>query len=286
MLKKEINLMSYEDILGETSQTKELPLTELYEFQKHPYQVREDNEFEELVQSIEEHGVLTPVVARERAEGGYELISGHRRKRACEKLGLKTMTVIVKELSDDEAAILVVDSNVQRRKVFTSEKAKAYALKYGAMRHQGRIGGSSLEAMGELLGENAKKIQRYIWLSRLKDELLEKVDTRQIPFVAGVELSFLSPGQQEIVMGAIDKTGCGRIDRQKALKLKDAANKNVLDEKTAEEILQMKTAVVRDISLDAKKLEGYFGKDFDQGRAVKLIFELLDKWKEEKGSRS
>ena len=238
------------------------------------------------MQSIKEHGVLTPWVARERAEGGYELISGHRRKRACEKLGLKTISVIVKGLSDDEAAILVVDPNVQRRKVFTSEKAKAYALKYEAMRHQGRIGGSSLEAMGELMGENAKKIRRYIWLSRLKDELLEKVDTRQVPFVAGVELSFLSPGQQEIVMGAIDKTGCGRIDRQKALKLKDAANKNVLDEKTAEEILLVKTTFVRDISLDTKKLEGYLGEGFDKGNAIKLIFELLDKWKEETESRS
>ena len=105
--------------------------------------------------------------------------------------------MIVKNLSDDEAAILVVDSNVQRRKVFTSEKAKAYAFKYESMRHQGKIGGSSLETMGELLGENAKKIQRYIWLSRLKDELLEKVDARQIPFVAGVELSFLSPGSRK-----------------------------------------------------------------------------------------
>ena len=120
--------------------------------------MREDKEFEELVQSIKEHEILTPGVARERAEGGYELISGHRQKRACEKLGLKTMSVIVKNLSDDEAAILVVDSNVQRRKVFTSEKAKAYALKYESMRHHGRIGGSSLEAMGGLMGENTKKI--------------------------------------------------------------------------------------------------------------------------------
>ncbi|MBQ3399439.1 MAG: ParB/RepB/Spo0J family partition protein [Synergistaceae bacterium] len=124
MLKKEINLMSYKDILRETAQIKEVPLAELHDFTKHPYQVREDKEFEELVQSIKEHGILTPGVAKERTKGGYELISGHRRKRTCEELGLKSMSVIVKELSDDEAAILVVDSNVQRREVFLRAKRR------------------------------------------------------------------------------------------------------------------------------------------------------------------
>ena len=289
--KKEIDLLSYEDILGETGQIMEIPLSELHEFRLHPFQVREDGEFSDLVKSIAGHGVLTPGVARKRPEGGYELISGHRRRKACEKLGLKTMPIIVKDFSDDEAAVLVVDSNIQRRTIFHSEKAKAYALKYEALRHQGRNGGSSLDAISEFTGENPKTVQRYIWLSRLNDGLLEKVDGRQILFTAGIELSFLSPAQQKLVLDVINETEYQKLTKQQAQKIKDAAEKNALTEDAIKKILSVRTVTTvknvfdyRDLSLDFRKLEHYFGKNFDQNEAEEIIFELLDRWKEDSTS--
>lgn len=274
-MEKEIDL--YEEILGESGQVKQIPVSEFYDFKNHPFQVKEDKDFSELLESIRENGVLMPCIARSRANGGYELISGHRRKKACEKLEIKTLPVIIKELSDDEASILVVDANIQRQKISYKEKARAYSMKYEAMRHQGKKGGLTLDVMSDMLGKSKRSLQRYISLSRLSDELLDKIDSKQIPPLAGVELSFLNPEQQDILLRAVNKSG-QRVDRKQADHLRKLAEANELTESSAEEILQKKI-IHSDISLSSEKIRTYFGNDYDKEQVLSVIFDLLDKWK-------
>ena len=180
---KNVKLTSFDDLFGgkvveetaETGDVKEIPLSELHEFHNHPFQIRSDEELEEMIESVREHGVLVPGIVRKREQGGYEIIAGHTRKHVCEVLGLETMPVFVKELNDDEASMVMVDSNIQRENIRPSEKAKAYKIKYDAMKNQGKAG-NSLKMMSEESGENYKSIQRYIWLARLNDDLLALVD--------------------------------------------------------------------------------------------------------------
>ena len=283
--KKEIELMSYEDILGTTSQIKEIKLTELHEFANHPFKVKEDQDFENLVESIKEYGVLTPGIARPRPNGGYELISGHRRKKASEKLGNETMPVIVADFSDDEAAILVVDSNIQRENLTHSEKAKAFQMKYEAIKHQGKKGtGSTLSIISDLLGEKAKTVQRYVQLARLNDSLLDKVDTKQISFSTGLELSFLTNVQQNMVSNVLEKTGL-KLNQAKARKIREAAELNTLDESFTEELIDDKKHVQKIFfMMDYRKLQEYFGENFDEDRAGSVIYKLLDEWREKNQS--
>lgn len=177
-----IKLNSYDDLFGAsqapagTEQVQEIPLSDLYEFKGHPFKVLDDEKMQETVESIRNYGVLMPGIARPRAEGGYEIIAGHRRKHGCEPAGLSTMPIFVRDYSDDEATIIMVDTNIQREDILPSEKARAYAMKYEAMKHQGKKGnGSSLDEVGEAAGESGKTVQRYIWLARLSDELLDMV---------------------------------------------------------------------------------------------------------------
>ena len=168
-----VKLTSFDDLFGgkniekaaEAGDVKEIPLSELHEFHNHQFQIRSDEELEEMIESVREHGVLVPGIVRKREQGGYEIIAGHTRKHV---LGLETMPVFVKELNDDEASMVMVDSNIQRENIRPSEKAKAYKIKYDAMKNQGKAG-NSLKMMSEESGENYKSIQRYIWLARLND---------------------------------------------------------------------------------------------------------------------
>ena len=195
-----VKLSSYDELFGanapatsDKNQIVNVTLSELHTFKNHPFHVNDDKEMEELAESIREHGVLIPGIVRPRAEGGYELIAGHRRKHGSELAGKTEMPVIIRDYSDDEATIMMVDSNIQRETILPSEKAKAYALKYEALKHQGKKSGkSTLDQVGEATGENSKKVQRYIWLSRLSDQLLQMVDEKRLGFSQGVDLSFLS----------------------------------------------------------------------------------------------
>lgn len=157
---------------------------------------------EETTESIRLYGVLVPGIARPRAGGGYEIIAGHRRKRGCELVGKTEMPMIVRNYTDDEATIIMVDSNIQREDILPSEKAKAYKMKYETMKHQGK---NTLDEVGEAAGENAKKVQRYIWLARLSDKLLEMVDTKKLGFSQGVDISFLSEKAQQWVEVIIEE---------------------------------------------------------------------------------
>lgn len=192
----------------------QLPVKSLRDFSRHPYKVRDDEAMHDMAESIKQYGVLSPAIARPLPDGGYELVSGHRRKRACELAGLETMPVIVRELDDDAAAILVVDSNLQREGLLPSERAFAYKLKLEALRHQGertdltsRQVGDKLKAadrVGEDVGESARQVQRYIRLTELIPPLLDMVDEHKIAFNPAYELSFLKQDEQQLLLDAMD----------------------------------------------------------------------------------
>ena len=211
-----IKMESFDDLFGGSGvqeigaeQIINVPLADLHEFKDHPFKVLDDEKMEETTESIRLYGVLVPGIARPRAGGGYELIAGHRRKHGSERAGKTEMPIIVRNYSDDEATIIMVDSNIQREDILPSEKAKAYKMKYEAMKHQGKKSGkNTLDEVGEAAGENAKKVQRYIWLSRLSDKLLEMVDAKKLGFSQGVDISFLSEEAQQWVEVIIEERGC------------------------------------------------------------------------------
>ena len=220
---RNLNLTSYDEIFQteetkiETSQEKviDIPLTDLHPFKNHPFKVTDDESMLETADSINKHGVLVPVIARPREEGGYELISGHRRKRASELAGKETLPCIVHNLDDDAATIIMVDSNIQRENILPSERAFAYKLKLEAIKHQGQrndltsgqVGQKSkysIEKIADQTGESYKQVQRFIRLTELVPELLDMVDTKKIAFNPAVELSYLMPHEQVQLMEAMD----------------------------------------------------------------------------------
>ena len=229
---KNVKLTSFDDLFGgkvveetaETGDVKEIPLSELHEFHNHPFQIRSDEELEEIIESVREHGVLVPGIVRKREQGGYEIIAGHTRKHVCEVLGLETMPVFVKELNDDEASMVMVDSNIQRENIRPSEKAKAYKIKYDAMKNQGKAG-NSLQMMSEESGENYKSIQRYIWLARLNDDLLALVDHKQLSVDGKLDEEML-----ERYLSSAQKQ-----NRKKEITLKNERLAEYFEEETTEE---------------------------------------------------
>lgn len=194
-------------------EVKEIELYKIGEFPDHPFRVIDDDKMQEMVKSVKEHGVLLPVIVRKRGEGNYQMISGHRRKRACELAGIDKIKCIVKDLTDDEATILMVDSNIQREEILPSEKAFAYKMKLEAMKHQGKrvdLEKNEIstpvvaklrtdEILGNEVGESRENIRRYIRLTYLIPELLEQVDNKRIAFRPAVELSYLSEKNQYVV---------------------------------------------------------------------------------------
>ena len=259
-----------------------IPLNELYEFKDHPFRVLDDEKMEETVESIKEHGVLMPGIARPRKEGGYEIISGHRRRRASELAGKTEMPFIIKDYSDDEATVIMVDSNIQREDILISEKAKAYHMKYMAMKHQGTAGGISLDVMSEQTGESQKTVQRYIYLARLTDELLGLVDAKKLGVKQGVEISTLDTAQQEIVYKVLSELG-SVIDVEQATRIKEAGKKGYLNEAYLRDMLTYVKPPVRKVVFNQKKLDSYFDPTTSNSDIEDLIVKLLDEWKEKGG---
>lgn len=277
-------MSSYDELFGAkapaaSDQIVNVTLSELHTFKNHPFHVNDDKEMEELAESIREHGVLIPGIVRPRAEGGYELIAGHRRKHGSELAGKTEMPVIVRDYSDDEATIMMVDSNIQRETILPSEKAKAYALKYEVLKHQGKKSGkSTLDQVGEAAGENSKKVQRYIWLSRLSDQLLQMVDEKRLGLSQGVDLSFLSKKSQQIVADAIEKSKC-TVSMGQSAKLKEYEKKNELTSTVVRLILEEKNVHKRKVTLKMDKLSQYFDDRYSSEEMEKIILHLLEEWK-------
>ena len=283
-----IKMESFDDLFGgsgaqETGaeQIINAPLADLYEFKDHPFKVLDDEKMEETTESIRLYGVLVPGIARPRAGGGYELISGHRRKHGSERAGKTEMPIIVRNYSDDEATIIMVDSNIQREDFLPSEKAKAYKMKYEAMKHQGKKSGkNTLDEVGEAAGENAKKVQRYIWLSRLSDELLEMVDTKKLGFSQGVDISFLPEEAQQWVEVIIEEQGCN-VSTVQSGKLKEYGKSGELTLAMVRLILTEEKPKERKVTLKADKISKYFSDSYSNEEIENVIISLLDKWREE-----
>ena len=283
-----IKMESFDDLFGgsgaqETGaeQIINAPLADLYEFKDHPFKVLDDEKMEETTESIRLYGVLVPGIARPRAGGGYELISGHRRKHGSERAGKTEMPIIVRNYSDDEATIIMVDSNIQREDILPSEKAKAYKMKYEAMKHQGKKSGkNTLDEVGEAAGENAKKVQRYIWLSRLSDELLEMVDAKKLGFSQGVGISFLSEEAQQWVEVIIEEQGCN-VSTVQSGKLKEYGKSEELTLAMVRLILTEEKPKERKVTLKADKISRYFSDSYSNEEIENIIISLLDKWREE-----
>lgn len=287
-----VRLTSFDDLFGgnkiekatEAGDVKEIPISELHEFHNHPFQIRSDEELAEMIESIREHGVLVPGIVRKRKEGGYEIIAGHTRKHVCEILGFETMPVFVKEMDDDEASLVMVDSNIQRENIRPSEKAKAYKIKYDAMKNQGKAG-NSLKMMSEESGENYKLIQRYIWLARLNDDLLALVDNKQLGMVQGVSLSVLPEKEQEAVYDAICrykmKLSTVQANTIKRLSVDGKFNEQILERYLTSAQKQKRK---KEITLKNERLSEYFGEETTEEEMMNIIFELLETWKRKKGS--
>lgn len=283
-----IKMESFDDLFGGNSvqetgaeQIINAPLADLYEFKAHPFKVLDDEKMEETTESIRLYGVLVPGIARPRAGGGYELIAGHRRKHGSERAGKTEMPIIVRNYSDDEATIIMVDSNIQREDILPSEKAKAYKMKYEAMKHQGKKSGkNTLDEVGEAAGENAKKVQRYIWLSRLSDELLEMVDTKKLGFSQGVDISFLSEEAQQWVEVIIEEQGCN-VSTVQSGKLKEYGKSGELTLAMVRLILTEEKPKERKVTLKADKISKYFSDSYSNEEIENVIISLLEKWREE-----
>ena len=281
-----IKMERFDDLFGSGSDTQDssdrvmmIPLEQLHDFSGHPFKVLDDEKMEETVESIRQYGVLNPALARPRPDGEYELLSGHRRKRGSKLAGLNEMPVIVREYTDDEAAIIMVDSNIQREDILPSEKAKAYKMKYEAMKHQGKKSDmNTLDKVGETAGENAKKVQRYIWLSRLSDELLAMVDKKKLGFSQGVDISFLSEIEQQWVQVILEEQRCN-ISTVQSGKLKEYGKNGELTFAMVRLILTEEKTKIKKVTLKADQISKYFDEECSSEEIETIIIRLLDEWK-------
>lgn len=291
-LSNRIKLSSYDDMFSAendgnaTAEAKlvegqivEIPLSELHTFENHPFRVVDDKNMEEMVESVKEYGVLVPAIARPRAEGGYELISGHRRKHASELAGKDTMPVIVRDCDNDEAVVIMVDANIQREDILVSERAKAYQMKYEAMKHQGKAQGISLKAMSEQAGESMKTIQRLICIASLDEKLLAMVDEKKLGLRQGVDLSFIPQEQQKIVYEVISEMGVS-LSQEQSARIKESSRKGYLNADFLKDYLSEKKPKPRKVVFNQKKLDNYFTPDMSNEDIEELIVKLLDEWKE------
>jgi ParB family chromosome partitioning protein len=267
----------------------EVPLSELHPFVGHPFEVRDDEDMQKLVDSIRENGVLTNLTVRRRAEGGYEIISGHRRFHAAQRAGLDRVKVQVRDIDDDQAIIDMVDSNIQREHISPMEKAKAYAMKLNAIKHQGSrtdltsgqiVQKLSVEKVAEGTTDGYKTIQRFIRLNNLVPDLQKKVDDGSLKFNPAVELSYLTSTEQNDFLDYIESQSCSPSLSQ-AQKLKAASKDGALDHGKLLEIMDSKKSSVppRDpaLTISVSKIARYFPTGYTQEQMVGIIMQLLER---------
>ena len=269
----------------------ELPLEQLHPFKNHPFKVLDDDAMRETVESVERFGVLVPAIARPDPEGGYELVAGHRRHRACALAGKETMPVIVRELDDDAATILMVDSNLQRETILPSERAFAYKMKLEAMKHQGERtdltcaqvghksdGKKSRDVLAEQVGQSKNQIQRYIRLTELVPPLLDLVDQRKIAFNPAYELSFLKPQEQLELLDAMDSEQATPSLSQ-AQRLKKFSQEGHLSLDVMRAIMsEEKKSDLDKVTFSSEALRKYFPKSYTPQRMQEKILQLLEQW--------
>ena len=295
-----LSLTSYDDIFetdesraeSQLERVQNISISELVSFKDHPFKVVDDEAMLRTTESIAQYGVLTPLIARLLEDGGYEIISGHRRVHAAEMAGLTEVPVLVRDMDDDAATVLMVDSNLQRESILPSERAFAYKMKLEAMKHQGQRNdltssqvGTKLrtdQAMAEELGESRNQIQRYIRLTNLIPELLDMVDQKQISFNPAVELSYLAPEEQEIFMQAMDEVQAAPSLSQ-AQCLKKLAQEGVFTMDSAREIMnEVKKGDLERVTFRNEQLRKYFPRSYTAQQMQDTIIKLLDQWQKKK----
>lgn len=297
---KNIVLKSVDDIFqteenradAQRERVQEIPLDQLKPFKNHPFKVRDDQRMLDTVDSIREYGVLVPAIARPDPEGGYELISGHRRKRGCEMAGLQTMPVIIRDLDDDAAVLVMVDSNIQREELLPSERAFAYKMKLEALKHQGaRMDltscqvGTKLRAdekLAESVNESARTVQRFIRLTELISELLDMVDERKLAFNPAVEVSYLKRDEQRMLLEAMDAEQTTPSLSQ-AQRLKKFSQEGRLTEEVMSAIMsEEKKSDMDKVTLRSDTLRRYFPKSYTPKQMEQTIIKLLDVWQKQR----
>lgn len=289
------SLTSYDDIFSteasrQQEQIQRLALSELHPFKDHPFRVLDDDRMMETVESVKEYGVLVPIIARPMPDGGYEIVSGHRRKRACELAGMNEIPAIVRDLDDDEAVIIMVDSNLQRENILPSERAKAYQMKLEAIKHQGeRRDLTSRQLVGKLeaadligqdTGESGRQIQRILRLNNLEPPLIDKVDAGKLAFTPAVELSYLKPEEQQWLDTALENTQ-QTPSLSQAQRMKRESKQGTLSEQGIMEIMTENKQTVPakgSVVLPQEKLTKYFPRSYTTEQMEKVIFKLLDYW--------
>ena len=297
---KNIVLKSVDDIFqteenradAQRERVQEIPLDQLKPFRNHPFKVCDDQRMLDTVDSIREYGVLVPAIARPDPEGGYELISGHRRKRGCEMAGLQTMPVIIRNLDDDAAVLVMVDSNIQREELLPSERAFAYKMKLEALKHQGaRMDltscqvGTKLRAdekLAESVNESARTVQRFIRLTELISELLDMVDERKLAFNPAVEVSYLKQDEQRMLLEAMDAEQTTPSLSQ-AQRLKKFSQEGKLTEEAMSAIMsEEKKSDMDKVTLRSDTLRRYFPKSYTPKQMEQTIIKLLDVWQKQR----
>ena len=290
-----ISLTSYDDIFTteesrQSEQIQQIPIADLHPFKDHPFKVMDDEAMQRTVESVAQFGVLAPLVVRPREEGGYEIISGHRRQHAAELAGLKTLPVIVRNMDDDQAVIQMVDSNLQRESILPSERAFAYKMKLDAMNHQGirgdstcgQIGHKSRDIIAAEAGDSARNVQRFIRLTNLIPELLELVDQKKISFNPAVELSYLTDSEQRDFFEAMQDTqnapSLSQAQRIKKLSQAGKCSYDAIFDIMGEE----KKAEMDRVTIKNDVLRKYFPKSYTPRQMEETILKLLEQWQKKR----
>lgn len=294
---RKLSLASYDDIFS-TEESRadarrekivELPLADLYPFENHPFKVQDDERMQDTAESIREYGVLVPAIVRPREEGGYEIVAGHRRKRGCEIAGLDTMPAIVRDLDDDAATIIMIDSNIQRESLLPSERAFAYKMKLEAMKRQGsrrdltssQVGTKLLradETIAEQMGTSRNQIQRFVRLTNLIPEMLDMVDNHKIAFNPAVELSYLKPEEQTDLLDAMDSEQATPSLSQ-AQRLKKFSQEGRLSIDVMRAIMSEEKKAERDqIIIPRDVTDHYFPKSWSSAQKQEQIIKLVKFW--------
>lgn len=302
MPKSSVNasLSSYDDIFSteesrqeeQREQVRQIPIGELFPFKNHPFKVLDDDSMSDTVESVKQYGVLSPLIARPRPKGGYEIISGHRRQHAAELAGLETLPVIVRQMDDDAAIILMVDSNLQREHILPSERAFAYKMKLDAMKNQGTRSDltstqvvsklRSNEKLGAENNQSRETVRRFIRLTNLIPELLDMVDNKTVSFNPAVELSYLSPEQQQEVIRAMDDTQNFPSVSQ-AKRIKKLAQDGTFTTETVIAIMgEEKKSELDTVTIKNDTLRKYFPRNYTPKQMEDTIIKLLEQWQKKR----
>lgn len=295
-----VSLNSYDDIFSteesrqeeQREQVQQIPIGELFPFKNHPFKVLDDDSMSDTVESVKQYGVLSPLIARPRPKGGYEIISGHRRQHAAELAGLETLPVIVRQMDDDAAIILMVDSNLQREHILPSERAFAYKMKLDAMKNQGTRSDltstqvvsklRSNEKLGAENNQSRETVRRFIRLTNLIPELLDMVDNKTVSFNPAVELSYLSPEQQQEVIRAMDDTQNFPSVSQ-AKRIKKLAQDGTFTTETVVAIMgEEKKSEIDTVTIKNDTLRKYFPRSYTPKQMEDTIIKLLEQWQKKR----